>query len=148
MKLADITPVFTRKNSLQKVNYRPGSALPSISKVFQKLMQKQLIGYIDNDLSSYLCGYRKDFIHSTLYCHLFLIFRKMELPSSSTKRVFIFSYISGKRNPSKVFSTSGNGNSIFYILGNGTFESKAKNEKKNLVGYIEKCYEMRKNTSL
>ena len=111
MKLADITPVFTRKNSLQKVNYRPGSALPSISKVFQKLMQKQLIGYIDNDLSSYLCGYRKDFIHSTLYCHLFLIFRKMELPSSSIKRVFIFSYISGKRNPSKVFSTSGNGNS-------------------------------------
>ena len=111
MKLVDNTPVFTGKNSLQKVNYRPGSALSSISKAFQKLMQKQRIGYKDNDLSPYLCGYRKDFIHSMFYCHLFLIFCKMELPSSSIKSVFIFFYISGKRNPSKVFSTSGNGNS-------------------------------------
>ena len=54
LKLADITPVF-------KVNYRPVSVLPSVSKVFEELMQKQISGYINNYLSPYLCGYRKGF---------------------------------------------------------------------------------------
>ena len=61
LKLADITPVFKRKDSLHKVNYRSVSVLPSISKVFKKLMQKQMSGYISNYLSPNLCGYRKDF---------------------------------------------------------------------------------------
>ena len=61
LKLADITPVFKKKNPLHKVNYRPVSVLPSISKVFEKLMQKQISGYINNYLSPYLCGYRKGF---------------------------------------------------------------------------------------
>ena len=41
LKLADITPVFKKKNPLHKVNYRPVSVLPSISKVFEKLMQNK-----------------------------------------------------------------------------------------------------------
>ena len=61
LKLADIAPVFKKKNPLHKVNYRPVSVLPSISKVFEKLMQKQISGYINNYLSPYLCGYRKSF---------------------------------------------------------------------------------------
>ena len=59
LKLADITPVFKKKNPLHKVNYRPVSVLPSISKVFEKLMQKQISGYMSNYLSPYLCWYRK-----------------------------------------------------------------------------------------
>ena len=31
LELADITPVFKKKNPLHKVNYRPVSVLPSIS---------------------------------------------------------------------------------------------------------------------
>ena len=62
MKLADITPVFKKKDHLNKENYRPVSVLPSISKIFEKLMQKQINGYINNILSPYLCGgYRKGF---------------------------------------------------------------------------------------
>ena len=62
LKLADITPVFKKKNPLHKgINYRPDSVLPSISKVFEKLIQKQISGYISNYLSPYLCGYRKGF---------------------------------------------------------------------------------------
>ena len=61
LKLADITPVFKKKNPFHKVNYRPVSVLPSISKVFEKLMQKQISDYISNYLSPCLCGYRKDF---------------------------------------------------------------------------------------
>ena len=61
LRLADITPVFKKKNPLHKVNYRPVSVLPSISKVFEKLMKNQISGYINNHLSPYLCGYRKGF---------------------------------------------------------------------------------------
>ena len=61
LKLADITPLFKKKNPLHKVNYGPVSVLPSISKVFEKLMQKQISDYINNYLSPYLCGYRKGF---------------------------------------------------------------------------------------
>ena len=59
MKLADITPVFKKKYSLKKENYRPVSHLSAISKIFEKLMQKQIVGYMENFLSPYLCGYRK-----------------------------------------------------------------------------------------
>ena len=38
LKLANITLVFKKKNPLHKVNYRPVSVLPSISKIFEKLM--------------------------------------------------------------------------------------------------------------
>ena len=61
LKLADITPVFKKKNCLYKVNYRPVSVLPSTSKVFEKLMQKQISGYVSNYLSPYLCEYREGF---------------------------------------------------------------------------------------
>ena len=60
LKLADITSVFKKKNPSHKVNYRPVSILPSISKVFEKLMQK-LSGYIINYLSPFLCEYRKGY---------------------------------------------------------------------------------------
>ena len=61
LKLVDVTPVLKWKNPLHKVNYRLVSLLPSISKVFEKLMQKQRSGYISNYLSPYLYRYRKGF---------------------------------------------------------------------------------------
>ena len=59
LKVADITPVFKKKNPLHKVNYRPASVLPSISKVFEKQIQKQISGYISNYHSRSFCEYRK-----------------------------------------------------------------------------------------
>ena len=61
LKLVDITPVFKKKDPLNKENYRPVSVLPNISKIFKKLMQKQINVYINNFLSPYLCDYRKGF---------------------------------------------------------------------------------------
>ena len=61
LKLADITPVFKKKDPMNKMNYRPVSVLPSVSKRFEKLMQNQLVKYIENHLSPHLCGYRKGF---------------------------------------------------------------------------------------
>ena len=61
LKVVYITPIFKKKNPLNKENYRPVSVLPSISKIFEKLMQKQINGYKNNFLYPYLCGYREDF---------------------------------------------------------------------------------------
>ena len=38
MKLADITSVFKKKDSLKKENYRPAGILSTISKIFERLM--------------------------------------------------------------------------------------------------------------
>ena len=61
LNLADITPVFKRKDSLNKINYRPISVLPSVSKIFEKLLRHQLVNYIENYLSPHLCGHRKGY---------------------------------------------------------------------------------------
>ena len=61
LKNADVTPVFTKNNPLNKENYRPVSVLPIISKVFEKLMPNRINLHINSFLSPYLCGYRKGF---------------------------------------------------------------------------------------
>ena len=61
LKLADVSPVFKKNDSTQAKNYRPVSVLPTVSKVFERLMQKQISNYIDQFLSSNLCGYRKGY---------------------------------------------------------------------------------------
>ena len=40
LKLADVTPVFKKDDPFYKKNYRPVSVLPTISKTYQKLMQR------------------------------------------------------------------------------------------------------------
>ena len=61
LKLADITPLHKKLETINKENYRPVSLLPVVSKLFERLMQKQIIAYIEKLLSPYLCGYRKGF---------------------------------------------------------------------------------------
>ena len=59
LKLADTNPVFKKKDPLNKTNCRPVSVLSIVSKLFEKIMQKQVNGFISNCLSLYLCGYSK-----------------------------------------------------------------------------------------
>ena len=54
-----------------KAGYRPVSVFPPVTKVVERLMQKQLNEHIKNKLSPYLCGYRKGF--SRQYALLSLI---------------------------------------------------------------------------
>ena len=60
LKSADVTPVF-KTDVTDKKNYRPISVLPIVSKIFERVIQKQLASHINNFLSPYLCGYRKGF---------------------------------------------------------------------------------------
>ena len=61
MKRVYITPVFKKKDPLSKGNYRPVNVFPRVSKILGKLIQNQIIGYIKNLLSPYLCNYRRGF---------------------------------------------------------------------------------------
>ena len=45
----------------QKDNHRPISILPIISKIFEKLICRQLSNHFDNILSKFQCGFRKGY---------------------------------------------------------------------------------------
>ena len=63
-----MSPIFKKKDKTFVENYRPVSVLPTVSKIFERIMQKQISDYIGKLLSPFLCGYRKGF--STRYALL------------------------------------------------------------------------------
>ena len=42
-------------------NYRPISVLPVVSKIFERIIQKQINEFMEKHLSPYLYGYRKGY---------------------------------------------------------------------------------------
>ena len=61
LKLADVTPIFERKDKTFGENCRPVSVLPTVYKIFEQIMQKQITGYMGKFLSPFLFRYRKGF---------------------------------------------------------------------------------------
>ena len=61
LKSADMTPVYKKGDVTDKRNYRPVSVFPVVSKLFERIIHKQIGSHIEKYLSPYLCGYRKDF---------------------------------------------------------------------------------------
>ena len=59
LKLADIATLSKNDDVTNKANYRPISMLPIVSKVFEKLIQNQIGGFIESKLFPFMCGYRK-----------------------------------------------------------------------------------------
>ena len=52
---------YKQKESTVKKNYRPISVLPIVSKVFERLIVKQVEEHIEPYLSILLCGFRKGY---------------------------------------------------------------------------------------
>ena len=63
LKNANITPDYKKDDPTDKINYCPVSVLPSLSKIFEKVIYSQLRKYMDLFLNKLLCGFRK--AHST-----------------------------------------------------------------------------------
>ena len=61
LKYADISPLFKKDDATDKQNYRLISILPSISKVFERLLFQQITNFVSEKISPYLCGFRKGF---------------------------------------------------------------------------------------
>ena len=71
MKLADVIPLFKKDIRQLKENYRPVSLLSALSKVFERLIHKQMHEYMLNKLSIFLCGFQKEM--NAQNCLLFLV---------------------------------------------------------------------------
>ena len=61
LKCANVTSVFKKGHRGSKENYRSVSILPVMSKIFQKLLCKQLTVFGDQNLPKCQCGFRKGF---------------------------------------------------------------------------------------
>ena len=59
LKLADVTPIHKKLQKIVKGNYRPVSVLAVVSKIFERIIDKQTNNYIEKYLSRYICGYRE-----------------------------------------------------------------------------------------
>jgi len=70
LKQADVTPIYKKDGATNVKNYRPVSVLPTVSKVFERLMQEQITHYMDKFLSPFLCGYRKGLSTQTALMHM------------------------------------------------------------------------------
>ena len=57
--------MFKKEDASLLKNYRPVSVLPVVSKIYERIMQKQILEYIDKHLSPHLCGYRKGYSTQT-----------------------------------------------------------------------------------
>ena len=71
LKIADITPTFKKEDPLDKTNYRPISTLPTVSKIFERILFSQLQRFSNKFLSPLLCGFRKGY--STQYALINLL---------------------------------------------------------------------------
>ena len=70
-KSADISAAFKQGSQNKKENYRLINILPLISKIFEKIICRQLSNHFDNILSKFQCGFRKGY--SPQHCLLLMI---------------------------------------------------------------------------
>ena len=73
LKWADNTPVQKKDNRSLKSNYIPISILPSVSKIFERIIHDQILIFVEQYLSPYLCGFMKG--NSTQYCLIIMLER-------------------------------------------------------------------------
>ena len=71
LKLAEVLPIFKKCDSLNKENYRPVSILSHVSKVFERLIYKQIDAFTQDKFSKFLTGFRKN--HNTQDCLLHML---------------------------------------------------------------------------
>ena len=61
LKNANIIPAFKKGSKNLKDNYRPISILKNISKVYERIMFKQIVEFMDPYFSKFQCGFRKGY---------------------------------------------------------------------------------------
>ena len=71
LKLADITPIHKREETTITDNYRSVSILPSVSKIFERDMEEQILSCMEKFISPVLCGFRRGF--STQHCIMVML---------------------------------------------------------------------------
>ena len=57
LKLAEVRPIFKKKDDLDKENYRTATVLPHVSKIFERIMYHQINDYMKDKLSKQVTGF-------------------------------------------------------------------------------------------
>ena len=76
LKKADISPVFKKLDSLSKENYRSINILPTISKIFEKIIADQILNFLEDKLSQSLSAYRRGYSCQHVLIHMTEYIRK------------------------------------------------------------------------
>ena len=58
-KISSVTPAFKKDDKMDKMNYRPISVLPCLSKILEKVIFEQVADYFESIFSPYLSRFRK-----------------------------------------------------------------------------------------
>ena len=66
-------PVYKKLDSLEKENYKPVNLLPHTSKVFERIIYKQINTYMEDKISNYVTGFRKS--HGTQHSLVIMLER-------------------------------------------------------------------------
>ena len=66
LKLAEVSPVFKKKDDLDKENHRSVSVLFHVQNIFDRIMYQQIEDFMEDKLSNLLTGLRTN--HSTQHC--------------------------------------------------------------------------------
>ena len=61
LKAGDISSLFKKEDAFTKKNYRPITVLPSVSKIYDRMMQGQMLPFVQSFLSPLLCGFREGY---------------------------------------------------------------------------------------
>jgi hypothetical protein len=90
LKLEKITPIFKKEDPHLVENYRPISLLPSISKIFEKVVAQQIITYFNNNkhVCPQQCGFRAQ--HSTEHAILDTVDKIAEALNKGNTPIGIF----------------------------------------------------------
>ena len=59
LKKSEVIPLYKKEDPLKKENYKPMSLLPHVSKVFERIIYKQINIYMKDKLSKNITGFRK-----------------------------------------------------------------------------------------
>jgi len=68
LKVAKVIPVYKKGSPFEVENYRPISLLSNLDKIFQKLMHKRVISFLESHkiLYSFQFGFRANILHKPL----------------------------------------------------------------------------------
>ena len=61
LKLAQVTPIYKKEDPFIEKNYRPVSILPTLSKLYKRVISDQLTSYFENVFNPFLTAFRPTF---------------------------------------------------------------------------------------
>ena len=61
LKARNISSLFKKEDAFMRRNYRPITVLPSVSKIYERMMQDQMLPFVQSFLSPLLCGFREGY---------------------------------------------------------------------------------------